>query len=433
MKLGHRLRLTLTAWLSAAVILAVVFGAICRLSQGLNDSADQDLLDSAIRLATGELKEDPQQPDLSEIAESDREISLAIFPTSRQPATSVGTIHLSPTLGVGRSAVDGQPVFLAMRRKGPYIIEAALPLGRQARAESELAGLLALLWGPLAAVAALAVWLASRSTFSPLKAMSQEAATLSTRDLSRRISVPEDPEYAPFANQLNAYLGRLEASVKEQERFAADAAHEIRTPLTILSASIEQALAGKRVSEDTRQLLTGLQKEVDRLSSLVEVLLQTTAVEAAQSDPIDAASVAEEAHARWIDRFMADRVELSLELQPAAVRIRPSELEAVLDNLLSNALRASPEGTQCLLQLRQEQSRVRLTVADQGPGVPDEYREAIFERFMRVDIGRNRKQGGFGIGLAVCKRLVESRGGGIRIESNEPSGARFVIEFPRAA
>jgi two-component system OmpR family sensor kinase len=109
--------------------------------------------------------------------------------------------------------------------------------------------------------------------------------------------------------------------------------------------------------------------------------------------------------------------------------ITPSEIGSVLDNLLANALRASPPGTACRIELTADENYARLAVHDAGPGIPLDLRERIFDRFVRGEESRNRATGGFGIGLSLCRRIVEGRGGRIWVEPTE-AGARFEVELP---
>ena len=162
---------------------------------------------------------------------------------------------------------------------------------------------------------------------------------------------------------------------------------------------------------------------------MVELMLQSGAGVTQLAEPIDLEQEIERVHARWVDRFHSNEVQLEIATKPALASILPSEFDVIVDNLLANALKASPRGTRCLLSCRPTDSMARIEVRDQGTGIPPQSRESVFERFTRLDSGRNRASGGFGIGLSVCRRLIENRGGRIYVEPTDV-GSIFVIELP---
>src|SRR5262249_21697894 len=160
-------------------------------------------------------------------------------------------------------------------------------------------------------------WVAARATFLPLERLAKEAEALSAERLSGRLSVKHSGEYRDFVLRLNRFLDRLESSVKREERFLSDAAHELRTPLTVLRGEIETALLRSRTEAEYRATLEVLGEETTRLSSLVELLLRSASPAASAPGPLDLASAAERAHARWADRFAAKGARLELRVAPA--------------------------------------------------------------------------------------------------------------------
>jgi signal transduction histidine kinase len=192
---------------------------------------------------------------------------------------------------------------------------------------------------------------------------------------------------------------------------------------------LETALLKTRSPEEYRATLQELGVETERLAGLVEVLLQSATLVQGNVPGIDLQEQAERAHARWVDRFTDQGAELVLESDPAVAPLLAREFDVLVDNLLSNALKASPSGTVCLFRLSSSNGWVRIEVVDQGPGIPPERSEEIFERFARLDEGRSRIEGGFGIGLAVCRRIAEGRGGRVYLRPTA-TGAHFIIELP---
>lgn len=416
---------------TAGLLLAGVFGGILwSVRQSELRSVDQ-LLATALHQARQETSADPNHPDLAEIADSDPELSIVAYDPSGGLIQRIGSLPLHFQTPVGKGVLDnGAKAIVARATVDGVRLLAAIPWKSRDEYVEHLFWLLALIWAPLTAFAAGATWLASRSTFRPLGELARQAAAMSETSLSDRLSVSDGDEYAKFATQLNGFLDRLEGSVRQQERFVADAAHELRTPLAVLRGSLEASLNRPRRDEEYREVIRTSLSEVDRLSSLIEVLLRSAAPQVESPPPIDLEAAIEQAHSRWVDRFASCGVTLDLDIVPASAAIGEMEIGVLVDNLLSNALRVSGPDSLCHVSLKPLASGgSRIAIEDEGPGVPEEFCERIFERFARGDYARNRGLGGFGIGLSVCQRLVAARGGSIRVEDGD-KGARFVIELP---
>lgn len=427
---GHRLRLTLVSGITAGILLAFVFAGVVFANRASEFQAARDILVPAMRQGRVELTTGGAHPDLDEITASNPELSMAVFTLDGRPLVHSGPLHLHPEPRDGViHTPEGPQIVVATAHTADKILVAALPWSGREKATRRLAVLLALLWGPLTACAALAIWRASHATFQPLAELARQAEAMSASPLARRLPEEGADEFAAFAAQLNRFLDRLSESVSRQEQFVADAAHELRTPLAVVRGSIETTLRRSRSEEEYRETLYRTLAEAERLSDLVETLLQSAKPSTAPAVPTDLEVAIEKAHARWVDRFANAEVLLDTETEPIGYSIGETEIGVILDNLLSNALRASPAGTHCHVRLGRREGTIRLTVEDQGKGIRQEQAEQIFERFARGDEGRDRDRGGFGIGLAVCRRLVAERGGTIYAEAGA-IGARFVIEFP---
>ena len=276
-------------------------------------------------------------------------------------------------------------------------------------------------------------WIASSRTFKPLSELSKQAERFSESDLSQRLQVETYDEFGDFALRLNNFLDRLEDSVQRQKRFIEDAAHELRTPLTILRGRMETALLVERNGDEYRETLTQILRETERMSRLVEAMLRSALPVQDVSNAVDVETALEKVEARWLDQFVENGVVLRLDTVPIRTMAMEEEVDCVIDNLVSNALRASPKGSTCRLAVEADGLFALVTVTDEGTGVPEDKREAIFERFTRLEKSRNRSLGGFGIGLAVSRRLVEGRGGTIRVVAGPTGGARFEVRWPRVS
>lgn len=427
-RLGHRARLTLVATATAGILLAFVFAGVVASSRANEMRAIFDILQLAMRQAVEEVNSSPRSPDLGEISGPDPALSLAAFDPSGAVISQVGRIPLQRGLRSGKQTLDGLEVVVTSAHAGTSEVVGALPWKNHEAAIRRLAVLLAILWAPMTCCAGLATWFASRATFQPLEELAKQAEAMTEGDASSRLTLEGHDEYALFAGRLNRFLDLLESSIRRQERFVADAAHELRTPLTVIRGRIETTLRRERSEEEYRAALETALAETERLSSLVEMLLQSAAPGNEEVGELDLERAAERAHARWVDRFSQADVRLELDTEPAMATIREGEIDVVTDNLLSNALRMSPAESTCRIRVRGARLGGGVVeIEDEGPGIPPELGDRIFERFTRGDESRNRANGGFGIGLAVCRRIIVSRGGTIRAEPGA-IGARFVIE-----
>jgi heavy metal sensor kinase len=299
--------------------------------------------------------------------------------------------------------------------------------------------LLAAVSGTLGIIACVLAYSLSGRALRPVCAMAATAHHITEHDLHRRISIdlPKGDELGELARTFNDMLDRLEAGFQTLQQFTADAAHELRAPLAVIRAEIEIALRQPRSADALRSTLQAALEEVLSMSRTLDQLLLLARADAGQldiaDDLFDLPDLLEETVARW----RAVAVEHSIELRtaiPANGELRGDRdlIRRLLDNLLSNAIRYTPEGGQVELSAKPVGGQWEITVSDSGPGVPPEARARIFDRFYRADKARRRGQGHAGLGLALSKRIAELHGGNIRL-ANEPSelgGARFVVQLP---
>lgn len=428
---GHRVRITVIATLTTCLVMFVGLRvAMIGFNRAEIDAA-RDVLLTELRQAQDEIQDQPANPDLAEIAAADPNVSLALFDGAGRLKKAVGEIPLQPVLGFGKRRFGRvKAVYEGVPAPGGTLVVASRWEARDAMVDRiDRMGLS--MWLIATLCVAMVTWFATRAAFTPLERLAKEAEALSGSNLSGRLALNDHGEYASFVQTLNGFLDRIEEGVRREERFVADAAHELRTPLTILRARIETTLKRPRSEPEYRLALETTLVEAERLSRMVELLLQSNASAGSPAQPVDLEAEIERVHARWVDRFQRRGIGLELSTKSVQARILPSEFDVIVDNLLANALRASPEGTSCLLSAGPAGSFARIGVRDQGAGILPESRESVFDRLTRMDSGRTRTEGGFGIGLAVCKRLVESREGSIFIEPTEV-GALFVVELPLA-
>ncbi len=271
---------------------------------------------------------------------------------------------------------------------------------------------LLLVAGIVLVAAALVGLLLSRSISRPLRRLERVAARIGAGDLDARGREEDGPkEVRRLARELNRTTTKLTALLTSQEQFVADASHELRTPLTALRLRLENGDA------------TAALVEVERLARVVDELLALARADVAGESP--AAVSLNEIVQRRVEQWEAlageHEVELVTELDGVTVRAGAGRIEQVLDNLLSNAIDASPSGSAITVSARGRE----LHVVDQGAGLDDEQRERAFDRFWSAGKGR-----GSGLGLAIAKRLVELDGGEIALRRAPTGGIEAVVTYP---
>jgi len=305
----------------------------------------------------------------------------------------------------------------------PSII-VAVPAGDIEQAQRVLRNTLLLAYPPLVFVMALIAWRVIGSTLAPVEALRSGAARISGSDQDERLAVPESAdEIRALALTLNDMLDRLAAARGRQRAFVADAAHELRSPLTSMRTQLEVA---QHLGEGG-ELAADLLADVTRLSTLVEDLLLLARAGSDTSHPPVRASLDVRALlVATADRYAGARVPVSVAAGPAVyANVNSEELRRVLANLVDNAVRHASSNV--AIAVRAEGGSAVLTVVDDGPGIPADDRERVFERFARLDDARDRDAGGTGLGLAIVRELLHRSGGSISLQDN-PSGPGLTAE-----
>ncbi len=282
-----------------------------------------------------------------------------------------------------------------------------------------------------AALALAVVQVLARGLTAPLRAMASAAQALSRGEDGRRVRVSGRDEVAQLGRAFNEMAAELEATDRMRRDLVANAAHELRTPVTALRATLENVVDGVEPLDPA-----GLLHQVERLQRLVEQLLDLSRLESGEAGlelaAVDVATLLADAVAEA--RLTAPGVRFDVEVRPGGLRVQgdPLRLGQVLRNLLGNAVRHGPaQGTVRVLAHAAGED-VRLEVADGGPGIPEAERERVFERFHRVDASRARGAGGAGLGLAIVRHVIDLHGGSVHAEAVEPRGCRMVVVLPGA-
>jgi two-component system phosphate regulon sensor histidine kinase PhoR len=233
-------------------------------------------------------------------------------------------------------------------------------------------------------------------------------------------------------------LTRIRQLENTRKEFVANVSHELRTPLSLIKGCVETLLDGARNnSEHATRFLQMIEKHADRLTYLIEDLLTISRLESGQIIMNLQPVRLQEAAARVIGdlKTRADEKKVSIEnLVPGSLGVRADadRLEQVLFNLVENAIKyGRSEGRVCIEAAATGANRVEVSVRDDGPGIPPEARERVFERFYRIDRARSRETGGTGLGLAIVKHIVQAHGGEAGVQSEPGHGARFFFTLPR--
>lgn len=277
-------------------------------------------------------------------------------------------------------------------------------------------------------------WWASRRALLPLTEVGSAAQAIAGGRLDTRLEAANDPDLARLTESFNEMAQALETRIARDEQFASDVSHELRSPLMTLSASIEVLKARKDdLDERAGSALDLLVADVARFEQLVNDLLEISRLEAGAAeldlDPVDPSELV--LHAVGAATSIAVPVQYDEEVAGTRILVDKRRMERVVANLLDNAAKYAGGATGVRVSLAED--RVRIVVEDEGPGVPEEVRQKIFDRFARgAEAGRRTKDRGVGLGLALVAEHVRLHGGQVWVEDRQDGrpGAAFVVELP---
>jgi two-component system OmpR family sensor kinase len=451
-----RWRLTAASAALTLAILLIFAGVIGRLAtERIRSDFNREVRSAAVNLASGSrvLRSVDGQfyikhPDLDDFAKPNDASVRIIYADGRPPEVSRGAPYLGPPRpGVtqrGELRVVTVPIFSEGDLAG--FVE-------YARSDEHVDSTIERLWlfiaiGVVGAVllAALAGLAIANRAMQPIAALTAAAGEIaSTGDPSRRMPQPGvDDEVGELARTLEQMLRSLDAAqaerelaMKKQREFVADASHELRTPLTSVIANLEllQASLGRPQGNEDREMVDSALRSSQRMSRLVaDLLLLARADSGRVSDRTDCNLAEIAGNAASEVAPVAGQRTLNVENgRPVPVEGNADELHRMVINLLDNAVRYTPEGSTIDLRLRSGGGNAIVSVADDGPGIPEEMSEQVFDRFVR-GIGPSDTAGnsGTGLGLAIVRAVARSHGGSVEASRSPSGGALFTVTLPLA-
>jgi heavy metal sensor kinase len=275
-------------------------------------------------------------------------------------------------------------------------------------------------------------WLATRA-IHPIHDISATAAKISGGDLSQRISATDrESELGQLATGLNATFARLEAAFAQQKQFASDAAHELRTPVSVLLTQTQSALNRDRSGDEYRQTLQACERAAKRMRRLIEALLELARLDAGQEQMtqmrFDLAELVRERIEEIRPLAEQRHIQIESDLPPMECRGDRERLGQVVTNLLTNAVHYNRDEGRIRVNLEAQNGSLTLGVEDTGQGISADELPNLFKRFYRTDT--SRADGRSGLGLAISKAIVEAHAGSIQVTSQIDKGTRFEVRLP---
>jgi heavy metal sensor kinase len=346
-------------------------------------------------------------------------------------------------------AVYATVTFLAVRHEFREELEdepdadagAAAARSPEERVEQQLGEILVVLVLGLPVIVVLAGvggYVLARRVLAPIDHLAGEARRITADRLHERVSVPNaHDEIGRLAAVINDTFARLESSFDRLKRFTADASHELRTPLSVIRGIGELGLGETRTPAEYKEAIGSMLEEVDRLTRLVDTLLQLSRGDAGtirlRWEVFDLGDLARDVASSLA--LLADERQQRLDVVAApgvCVSADRLVLRDAVTNVVDNAIKYSRLRATIEVRVDGGREHATLSVTDEGTGIPPEHRDRIFDRFYRIDQGRSREMGGTGLGLAIARWAVEANGGHISLEP-ATAGSVFRITLPRSA
>ena len=285
-------------------------------------------------------------------------------------------------------------------------------------------------------IAALALIYITHRMTRPIHQMYNAAYAYAKGDFSKRITVNDNNEYAPLARAFNSMADGIETLDDMRKGFVADVSHELRTPMTTITGFIDGILDGTIPPEQHEKYLTTVSDEVHRMSRMVSSFLDIAKIQSGQmtyvKKPFDIISTTGKVLFGFEERIESQKIDLSFEFDSDSMIAVGDEdaIYRVIFNLVDNALKFTPEGGKIVVSSTVNNSKIHLSVYNEGCGIPKEDAAHIFERFYKADKSRGVNKRGTGIGLFLVKNIIKEHGEDIILTSKEGEFAKFTFTLP---
>jgi len=479
-----RLRLSLWYMILTALVLVIFSAALyVGLERRLSATLDEDLSSQAT-LAAAAIRYGGGNPIMDPTFNSHLSDEVMLWVVSfDRPDKPLLTIrgdqleNASPPQEDVNRAIDGRTTYstvtfgnqrlrmitVPIRDRTTGIPVAALQLGYST---SRIEDPLDLLLQTLLVVATISILVAALTGFhlagralQPVSDITRLASQIDGDDLNTRLNLdlPND-ELGRLASTFDSMLDRIDQAFRRQRQFTGDAAHELRTPLSLMRSQIDLALTQAETPVEFREALSALDGDVSRMTTLVGMLLSLARADAGQltpnREPVDLSDLARDVADQLEPIASENGLTIKTDLRPVTATVDADMIIQVLVNLIDNAITNTPAGGTITVkvgrtsdirsqspngripasqQLTTHDSRLTsavVTVSDTGIGIPPQHLPRIFDRFYRVDTGRARSQGGIGLGLAICQAIVHAHHGSLTATSQPGRGSTFTMTVP---
>jgi heavy metal sensor kinase len=241
-------------------------------------------------------------------------------------------------------------------------------------------------------------------------------------------------ELVPFVKSWEAMLNRLAIAMQEQKRFTADAAHELKTPVALIKSTLQLAQSQRRTVDFYEEAISNALEDVERLNHLISQLLDLSRLESGEAvieqEIVDLREAIEDVAESYTPFLGSRALILNRQLCDAAIRGNRRQIRQLFGNIIDNAIKYAPPRTTITVSMVVEDGTAAITVHDKGGSIPEDECRLLFNRFYRMEKGRDRNSGGSGLGLAIAQEIARLHSGEIRVTSNRQSGTRFVVILP---
>jgi len=322
-------------------------------------------------------------------------------------------------------------------RDTPGFLMAMKAVGEMGSVASSLVWYMVLAGAIAFAAATLVALYFSNAVSRPVRAVAAAARKMAAGDYDQKVESTGSDEISELADDFNIMAERVRTTYRLQRDFVGDVSHELRTPLTSIEGFSQALLDGVASSEEERQRsLAIINEESKRMVRVLNDLLLLSEIDAGglhpEKRPVDVMDLMRKIASLFHGRAEQGGIDLRVDVPPVAMTMQtdPDRLERVLTNLLDNAFKYTGSGGTIVLSASKAPGSVSISVADTGLGIAAELLPQIFDRFYRVEKSRSTKHGGAGLGLSICKELVETLGGSMQVQSLEGKGTTFTVTLP---